>query len=88
MIQTALKCMLSVQTREDFSHNAQQGQTLEGAVPRIVHCTPSPKLQAEKILQAGCTESQWSFQNHYFTYKEGGLLGKKAGGLTSVPKCL
>lgn len=43
MIQTALKFILSVQTREDFSYYAQQGQT-EGAVPGIVHCTPSSKL--------------------------------------------
>lgn len=57
MIQTALKFMLSVQT-----HYAQQGET-EGVCSGIVHCTPSPKLQAVKFSRLAALNHNGLFRN-------------------------
>lgn len=91
MIQTALKCTLHLPTRKDFSQHAQQWQTLEGVLQayfiELVPPNTSHTPQAEKVLKIGHTDSQQSLQNHCFSYeKQGGLLVKKAGSLTSIPK--
>lgn len=82
MIQTALKFMLSVQTREDFLHYAQQGHT--GAAPGIVHCTPSPKLQAEKFSRLAALYHNGLFRTTASLTRREACWGKKEMAL--LPK--
>lgn len=69
-----------------LSSGRHQEELLQGYFIELGPPNTSHTLQAEKILETACTDSQKPFQSHCFSQeKQGGLLEKKAGGLTSIP---